>query len=172
MKAWHFLRSDGKLRNGQYPPSIGESLIHTGAVEICSSGLHSSKRIIDALNYAPGSIVCRVDCRGIVASHTDKFVCRERTILAMADIADILHLWACDVAEDAMRVYRWKCAASWEAIRVKRQWVKGFASDGELRSARAAAGGAAALAAGAAGEARERQNRRLTRRVNTFLRGN
>jgi hypothetical protein len=35
---------------------------------MCVTGLHASKRIIDALQYAPGNTICRVECRGKIAA--------------------------------------------------------------------------------------------------------
>ena len=76
--AWHFAAKN--LRDGRPLPADGEWLKHEGPVEICETGLHASKRVIDALQYAPGSTVCRVTCREIVTEQGDKFVCRERRI--------------------------------------------------------------------------------------------
>ena len=83
MKAWHFVGDT--LRDGSPIPADGKLLHHTGSVAICRSGLHASERIIDALTYAPGNIICRVECGGIVDTQSDKLVCRERTILWRID---------------------------------------------------------------------------------------
>ena len=72
-----------------------------GAVEeydwplvMCWSGLHASPRAIDALAYAPGAWVRRVDCGGDIVAIGDKLVCTRRTIVAHADASDVLSSWA------------------------------------------------------------------------------
>lgn len=103
--AWHWLNNEGLLRDGTAPPPDGEWLEHEGEVELCHSGLHASKRLIDALRYAPSGVLCRVECDDIMDAHDDKFVCRRRRILwrmnvesVLADFArrcalDVVHLW-------------------------------------------------------------------------------
>jgi len=69
----------------------------------------------------------------------------------------LLHIFACEVAEQALKQHNIKNKRSWKAIQVKR-WLEGKATDQELRSARelawrvyyAAAYAAAAAAADAA----------------------
>jgi hypothetical protein len=133
---------------------------------MCVSGLHASKRPIDALRYAPGNTICRVECAGVAVRQADKFVCRERTILWRVDgegllrdfarrcALDVAHLW--DIP-DVVREYlttgdKSLRAAAWAAARA---------------AARAAAWAAAEAAAEAAAweAAREAQNRRLTSMV-------
>jgi len=80
--AWHWTNGE-TLRNGDPVPDVGETLVHDGPVEMCRSGLHASRRILDALRYAPGDVVHRVECDGVVAEDDDKLVCTERTILWM-----------------------------------------------------------------------------------------
>ena len=69
----------------------------------------------------------------------------------------ILHHFACDCAERAL--LRERAAGrepdprSWEAVRIKRRWVEGRATDQELGAARDAAGAARAWAAEAAWDA-------------------
>ena len=138
MKAWHFLADSGKLRDGKFPPPDGEWLIHDGSVKICASGLHASKNILDALEYAPGGILCRVECEDIVDRHGDKFVCRKRKILWRIDAnkvlrkfarmcaLDVIHLWdAPDVmvkylktGDESIREAAWFAAMeeAWEEL--------------------------------------------------------
>jgi hypothetical protein len=59
MKAWHFVSDT--LRDGRPVPADGEVLVHEGPLKLCASGLHASKNILDALHYAPGSTICRVE---------------------------------------------------------------------------------------------------------------
>jgi len=66
----------------------------------------------------------------------------------------VLHLFACAVAEDALKMER-KAGRetdtrSWAAIETKRKWTEGSATDNELDAASAAAWAAARAAASAA----------------------
>ena len=192
IKAWHFVGDT--LLDGSPIPPIGEWLEFNGKVEICQSGLHASKRIIDALQYAPGDTICRVTCRSIVEKQNDKFVCRARRIDAMIDgeellrqfarqcALDVIHLWdAPDIARqyletgdeklrDAARDAAWASArnaimaAAWDAT-----WATAW--DAARAAARAAARDAArdaawANAGAAAGDAAvAKQNKRLEQMV-------
>ena len=103
IKAWHFVGNT--LRDGRPVPEDGVWLRHEGRVRICASGLHASLRPWDALRYAPGSVLCYVECRGDVQEEIDKLVCRERRILVRADLTEtfrffarmqalsVIHLW-------------------------------------------------------------------------------
>ena len=83
--AWHFLNADGALRDGRVAPPDGEWLTHTGPLVPCQSGLHASESILDALWYAPGPIICRVELdggrEGACANRCDKLVAARRRIL-------------------------------------------------------------------------------------------
>jgi hypothetical protein len=94
--AYHF--TGGTLRDGRPIPAVGEVLRHDGPVRICANGLHASRHPFDALRYAPGHLLHRVECRGIVAEEGDKFVCRERAILQTADATAMLRRFAADQA--------------------------------------------------------------------------
>ena len=162
MKAWHFVGDT--LRGGSPIPADGKLLHHTGSVAICRSGLHASERIIDALTYAPGNIICRVECGGIVDTQSDKLVCRERTILWRIDgeelvrefarkcALDVIHLWdAPQIVIDFLQTGDPKLQAAAEAA----AWAAGAAGDAAWAAgdAEAAAGAAAGDAGAAAGDA-------------------
>ena len=147
MKAWHFLYTANKLRDGRKAPKDGVVLRHDGKLKICESGLHASLRPVDALQHAPGPILCLVECGGEIAHQSDKLVCTERTIIARMDATEMLryyarmqalsvvHLWdAPDVVLDylmtgdksiraAARDAAWAAArdavraAAWDAVR-------------------------------------------------------
>ena len=101
--AWHFVGD--KLRNGQPVPPDGEWLEWTGPLVMCRSGLHASRDPWDALAYAPGPILCRVECDGTIIEHDDKLVCSHRKIIerrdateglryfARAEALSVAHLW-------------------------------------------------------------------------------
>ena len=83
-RAWHF--TGPTLRDGRPIPDVGEWLVHDGPLVPCESGLHASERLIDALSFAPGGTLHRVELRGDVTPHDgDKLVARERRILWSLD---------------------------------------------------------------------------------------
>jgi hypothetical protein len=135
IRAWHF--TNCTLRNGDPIPPIGEWLEWTGPIAMCRLGLHASRHPFDALQYAPGSILHRVECEDVVEEQDDKLVCRRRKILHSVDCEKLLrrfakdealsviHLWdapqivldyLCSDTED-LREAAWAAAwaAAWEA---------------------------------------------------------
>ena len=131
IRAYHFVGDT--LRDGRPIPADGEWLVHGGEVVMCESGLHASRDPFDALQYAPGPVLCLVECEGIVSEDKDKLVCRRRKIIARFDATDTLRAFA-----------RW-CALSvihkWDAPQVVRDYLT--TGDESLRDvARAAAWGA------------------------------
>lgn len=69
IKAWHFVGDT--LRDGRPIPRNGSWLRHDGRIAICESGLHASRRPWHALQYAPGAVLCYVECRGDIHDHND-----------------------------------------------------------------------------------------------------
>ena len=161
---YHF--SNGYERYGERREIVaGKTYSVKGPPVLCQHGLHASKRIIDALQYAPSDTkyVEFVELGGVVKMDTDKAVATKRTIIWMVDVERILHEFACWCAEGALKAER-KAGRepdprSWEAIKVKRRWLEGKATDKELAAARAAARAAAWAA----------QNRKLTTMVKALL---
>jgi len=157
--AWHFLTEDRRLGNGDGRlVVVGETLESADQPVLCQSGMHASARAMDALIYAPGPVVCRVVLLGDVVFGNDKLVATHRSCIAMDDASDLLHEFSCWCAESALTHWekRNKKKAdkrSWYAIKTKRQWLSGKASDEELYSAWAAARAAARAAAWAAARA-------------------
>ena len=161
--AWHFLREDGKLNYlDKEPPPDGETLVHSGEIELCSSGLHASKSLWDALSYAPGHVLCRVRMGGIIKNGDDKLVASERTILWRLDAPTmdrVLRLWACwCVRNTKLEGGRtvWDLLTdprSRNAVEVAERFANGYATKEELAAAGAAAWAAAGAAAAAAGYA-------------------
>ena len=94
MRAWHFLCDGNKLRDGRTAPDDGVMLVHPGRPRLCQSGLHASLRPSDALHYAPGNILCLVECGGVVIHAYGKLVCTERTIIARLDATEMLGYYA------------------------------------------------------------------------------
>lgn len=103
MKAWHFVGDT--LRDGSPIPADGVTLKHEGELEMCASGLHASKRIIDALGYAPGHTICRVEVGGQIVHDIDKLVATERTILWRIDAETLLRDFARRCALDVIDLW-------------------------------------------------------------------
>lgn len=151
IRAWHWLAAGGLMRDGTRV-RIGETYSVRGQLVMCSHGLHACERILDALYYRPGPVVCRVECWGDVQREGDKLVARNRRVLGMIDATALLHEFACRCAEHALRRAHVEDRRCWQAIEAKRLWLKGELSDDGLAAARfaAMAAGAAAAAAVAA----------------------
>ena len=148
MLAWHFLSGDKRLGYGDGRlVEVGATLECEGDPELCSNGMHGSARLIDALRYARGPIVCRVEIDGDVIEVEDKLCGRRRTVLWMLDATQILHEFACQRAEDALARVEQPDERSVAAIEAKRKWLRGEITDKELDSAWVAAWDAALDAA-------------------------
>ena len=106
VKAWHFLESKGHLSNGDSRKvRPGRWLVHHGDLVLCVSGLHASVMVLDALKYASGSVVCRVECSGEIIHGTDKLVCTRRRILWWVDSRTVLRQFACKCALDVIGMW-------------------------------------------------------------------
>jgi hypothetical protein len=150
IQAWHFVGDT--LGDGRPVPADGEWLVHDGPVVMCESGLLASVDVWDALQYAPGPVLCRVEMDGVVLEGADKIVASRRRIVERVDLTDDLRGFACD---EALRV-----AHLWDMPDVVRDYLT--TRDDSLReaardAARAAwsAADSAADAARAAGRAAE-----------------
>jgi len=151
MEAWHWVSADKMTRYApRVPVIVGETLRVDPPVVLCERGLHASVRALDALQYAPGPIICRVQLGGEIKHGDDKLVATERTVLWMYDATNVLHEFACGSAETALLIAQVEDARCWGAIEVKRAWLRGEASDSDLAAARDAAWAAARDAARAA----------------------
>jgi len=110
VKGWWFGTAGRKLgyRDGR-KIRIGSTHKVKGDIIPCSKGLHLSKRLIDALQYARGPIIYRVEGSGLIIPHgnpTDKYACSERTYLAGGiDISDTLRLFARKCALDVIHLW-------------------------------------------------------------------
>ena len=169
--AYHFV---GKtLRDGSPVPANGEWLTFDGEVEICKSGLHASRDPFDALQYAPGATLCKVEVEDIVSEQDDKLVCRRRKIIGRIDATEMLryfarmqalsvvHLWDAPqlvldflmTGDEKIRTAAWAAAldAAWAAAwAAALDAARAAAWTAALDAARAAAWAAALDAAGAA----------------------
>lgn len=113
----------------------GETLTVAGPIELCTWGLHASRRVLDALWYAPGSWLALVRLSGTMVEATDKVVASARTTLWLDDVSEVLREYACDVAERALwseRVsHREPDVRLWTAVETTRQWLAGQATGTE-----------------------------------------
>ena len=166
MKAWYFNQNNCRLR---YDDNriIKAGVTHKVDCEpvLCEQGLHGSKNVLDALSYAPGSHIWRVELGGIVVEDNDKTVATERTYLWGYDAADVLrhfarlcaldviHLWdAPDVVVRYLKTGDESLRAAARAAAWDTAWDTAWAAawDAAGDAARAAAGAAAGDAAWAA----------------------
>ncbi len=133
--------------------TVGETLTATEwPLHLCKYGLHASAHVFDALRYAPGPILCRVELGGEILRAPDKVCAERRTVLEMRDVSDDLHRFAIWCARRALDRVDEPDPRSVGALDVKERWLEGQASDHELRGG-AAGGYAAYVAASAAASA-------------------
>ena len=141
MKAWHFCRNNRKLGYGDTRRvKTGRTYKVKGKLVLCKHGLHGSVNILDALGYVRGEILCRVELGGEILKGKDKVVASERTVLWMLDCTKILHEFACLCAERGLKRNKITDPRCWDAIKIKRLWLKGEATDEQLAAAWSAAG--------------------------------
>jgi hypothetical protein len=160
--AWHFVHQSRRTaiyvdgRPEYTGPVVDPGLVQRidGTPICCVRGMHASPRAIDALAYAPGPIVCRVELDGEIDRQSDKCAAQVRRVLWVADATRTLHEFACECAESVLHLvpHEYSIAAAL-AIYVKRLWLDGEADDDDLDAARAAARAAARDAAWAAARA-------------------
>ena len=163
IRAWYFSESSKLLRYGDAREiAIGVTHEVTGDLELCKRGLHASVKPLDALKYAPGAIVWRVELSGNVLTGADKLCASHRTYIAGGvDVTDTLRLFARQCALDVAHL--------WDMPEVVRRYLEtgdeslsaaardaasdaawAAASDAARAAARAAAWAAARVAAWAA----------------------
>ena len=108
-QAWHFIRryENGidRLRDGSEAPPDGVWLEYSGPLVMCKSGLHFSRHPFDALNYAPGVILCLVAVGGTIIEGGDKGVCSRRKIIARKDATEGLRYFARMQALSVIHLY-------------------------------------------------------------------
>ena len=146
IKAWHFVADDRMLAH-QPGLEVAPGYIYSedGPIVICESGLHGSRKLRDALIYAPGSYLCRVEMWGDVTEYDDKLVARHRHVIAAQDVSAELRLWACWCVRQQWHLLTDE--RSRNAIVVAERFAHGEATRGELAAAWAAARDAARAAA-------------------------
>ena len=112
-----FSSEDGTSEYQRIPAEIGRTDSCEGEIVPCSNGLHASPTPFDALQYADGCILWRVELSDERVSHgqpIDKYAARSRTyvskinsmrimrIFASKQALSLIHLWS---APDVVREY-------------------------------------------------------------------
>jgi hypothetical protein len=111
-KKYYYHFTTNTLRDGRPIPPMGEWLTHEGDLVPCESGLHASEHPRDALTYAPGIRLHKVELSGDILEHgepVDKVCARKRKIVASINAEDVLRRFARRCALDAVESY-WKDA--------------------------------------------------------------
>lgn len=158
--AWHFAGT--RMRDGSRLGAPGEIEIHDGPLVMCESGLHASERLMDALTYAPGTLLRRVRLSGEVLRDRDRMVADCREVLWECDMTAALRLFArkcaldvarlCDMPPLVREYLMTGCEdirdAAWDAARDAARDAGWDAAGAAARAAAAAADWAAAGAAG------------------------
>lgn len=107
LAGWHF--AGHTLRDGTPLPKAGEILPEIVDPVPCVRGYHASVRAIDALGYAPGAFVARVELRGEIVPHgdsTDKHAASVRVGLTdYIDATDVLLSFARQCALDVIEIW-------------------------------------------------------------------
>ena len=116
--------------------------VDPGRIGLCDYGLHACKDIIGTLKWGSGTVLSLVTCGGRIIYGRDKFVCSNRTHLAVADITMTFHEIACWCAEQALALVD-PDPRSVAAVAAKRAWIRGEIDDQELAAAADAARAAA-----------------------------
>ena len=148
IRGWHFACNDRKLYQARESHdriievvpglTLGEP---RRRIEPCWHGLHASVHPLDALGYARGSYVSRVELRGLIIPHNNDKLCASWR----------RHLWCADADAVLREFARW-CALQvihlWDCPDVVRRYLE--TGDESLRDAAWDAAWAAAWATAAA----------------------
>jgi len=134
---WHFINQDRKLGYGDNR-IVEPGKIYTVDCKpvLCEAGLHGSYNALDALHYAPGQIICRVELSGKIVHGDDKSAATERKVIWMADSTDVLHIFARKCALDVIHL--------WDAPDVVIEYLK--TGNEKIRAAASATASATAWA--------------------------
>ena len=140
--AYHF--TGDKLRDGRPIPAVGEWIEETGELRICEKGLHASRTPFQALSFAPGFSLHKVEVREIAAETEAKLVARQRRIIATIDAKDLILSFARKQALSVIHLF--------DCPPILKKWLE--TGDESIRKeARAAAIAYAAIAYAAANAA-------------------
>jgi len=133
--AWHFLPANKRLQHGD------NRLVRAGCtyryrgtepIALGEAGMHASTDILDALKYAGGPMLCRVEMSGEMIQGDDQLVATARKVLWVipADAMErVLRLWA---GSCVRRVWPLLYASGREAVRTAERCANGRATGEEL----------------------------------------
>ena len=140
--AYHFLKSDMCSGEGHEPPwKEGETRTLGGEIVICAHGYHASRTAWDALQFAPGPVLCLVEVEP-VQERADKLASRSRRLIKAVNVERELREFAADCAERVLHFYEKAYPGDQRpraAIATARAYARGEATDGELNAAARAA---------------------------------
>ena len=92
---WHFVANNGKLGYGDgRVVAVGKTYSVASPTVLCKHGMHWSRRLIDALQYAPGNILTYCEVWGDIKEQEDKGVSTHRGVIAMIDADPLLRRFA------------------------------------------------------------------------------
>tara|TARA_R100000951_G_scaffold81826_1_gene69534 strand:- start:806 stop:1519 length:714 start_codon:yes stop_codon:yes gene_type:complete len=95
MRAFYFAPEDNRLRYGDGREIVvGETHTVDATPKCCEVGLHASKRVIDALKYAPSPNLYIVELGGEIDENDDKVSAQARRYIASIDTTAILRDFA------------------------------------------------------------------------------
>ena len=113
---WWFSRDNFLPHGDGRPVVVGKTLTVKPPLEMCRHGLHFSRTVLEALQYAPGPILHMVRGSGEILSRSDKFCAEQRMEIARIDATDLLYGFA--------RKCVWDVIHLWPAPKVVKQYLK------------------------------------------------
>jgi hypothetical protein len=137
-EAWHFLRADKHLRYWPFTQvEVGQKLTYDQPPQLCIGGLHASYRLIDAIKYAPGPVLCRVSLGGAIVEGLDKVAAQERTCLAMVEASRLLHGFAMKCVIWYLKRYKYlRNPAVRLTLAAKTKWSRGKIDSRQMQKIR------------------------------------
>jgi hypothetical protein len=79
--AWKVLEKGMKSSCGTAKWKKGVWKEHKGDLELCNSGFHASKLLVDAIQFVTPGIICHIEYDGNILEEEDKFVARRMRVL-------------------------------------------------------------------------------------------
>lgn len=137
--AWYFLREDFRLKKGEWPRAVRPGVTY---VHGCGGDVQAKRRVIDALQFAPGPIVCGVQCWGHMAQSNGYYVipgeedvvCKKHMVLWRIDATRVLREFSIWCAEQALgriseREEPQPSHGSLRTLALARRYLEGEATD-------------------------------------------
>ena len=145
MLGWHFTETNKLLRFGDGREVVaGKTITFKGTPVLCEAGLHACEKLLDAVGYARGPYIWRVELSGKIVHGKDKSSATKRKALWGYDATDVLREFSRKVALDAVLKY-WDEKTFGVFPEITRKWLE--TGDESLRSAARSAAWSAAESA-------------------------